>query len=104
MSLGVEGGELVQHASMEALRADSTLTGINDHGSAVGYGFPAAVGIEAFLWNPRTRTRAFLDSTTGGATIALAINDRGEIVGIADVETPNEHLVIWRIHGNDGRR
>jgi uncharacterized membrane protein len=55
-------------------------------------------GGHAYVWNPRTGTRVTLKSSLRHATYAIDINDRGDVVGLAETGGRGpDHVVVWRI-------
>lgn len=66
-----------------------------------------AYGQYASVWNFRTKARVILNSSYGRSTIGLDMNDRGDVVGLADSGAhteygfPIEHVVIWRVTSQD---
>jgi probable HAF family extracellular repeat protein len=73
---------------------DSALYGVNDHGQAVG-GIPSpteAHGYHAILYDHGTITDlGLLDLTAPGDSLALDINNHGQIVGLAAVTIDPDH-------------
>lgn len=64
-------------------------------------------GQHGLAWNPSTDARIILNSSLNGTTYAIDMNDRGEIVGLADSGAQDEHglaiqhVVIWRLGKQD---
>jgi hypothetical protein len=57
------------------------------------------VNREGFASARNARTGAVIELAPQGAAEAADINDRGEIVGTADLGTGRSHIVIWRLRG-----
>jgi len=71
-------------------RSDSAATGINERGQVVGNS-----NVGAFLWSNGSPT--ILLGLGGSSTEARAINDKGQVVGLAltDEQFTRRHAVLW---------
>jgi probable HAF family extracellular repeat protein len=68
--------------------------GTNSHQAIVGYyGAPAA--FHAFLWMPPRNQVQDLGTLGGSTSIAIGINDAGEVVGGADIPAGPKHAFLW---------
>lgn len=66
--------------------------------SAQGWVLVNTWGGNAYAWNPRTRARLTLNSSVGHATYAIDINERGDVVGLAETGGRGpDHVVVSRI-------
>lgn len=68
--------------------------GINDRGQVVGSMVdPGSSGMRAFLWEEGSLT--VLGTLTGETTVALGINEVGQVVGASEVGPGLQHAVLW---------
>jgi probable HAF family extracellular repeat protein len=75
-------------------------TGINDHGTVVGYTYDGS-HFQAFTWDSTKGRNNLAPLMPAGNTVAYAINNNGKIVGWADVKVENSfvktttHACLW---------
>jgi probable HAF family extracellular repeat protein len=72
----------------------TTVTGINSAGTAVGYA-SGSEGIESFVDQFGTYTNNIVDPDAPQSTYALGINDSGEVVGVAYINTNDTEGFIY---------
>jgi probable HAF family extracellular repeat protein len=74
----------------------SSASSINDRGQIVGYGSELGPGQShhAMLWDHGTITDLGT-LTDGGTSMAVAINERGQIAGISNAADGMPHAVMW---------
>jgi uncharacterized membrane protein len=80
----------------------SEATDVNEHGAASGTVYSAGGGSRAFWWSTRTGEVRLLPLEGGTASVSIALNDRGVVLGsVQDLDwTPT----IWDVQAGTSRR
>ncbi len=74
---------------------------LNNRGQVVGWANNTGpydfVGDSAFLWSARIGTQSLAGLSGAVSTTSLAINDKGQIVGLSGDAFPNSRAVLWEL-------
>ena len=77
-------------------------TDINDRGEVSGTVYAAGGGSRAFWWSTRTGRVRLLPLDGGSASVSIALNDRGVVLG--SVQDPDWTPTIWNVRAGTDRR